>query len=75
MFNALIELSAMKKFIIGATIQSAIFSLCMSGLIALFYFFTGDRMTNEEVLLTLLIGFVGWFIWTIIDTYIIDKKE
>ena len=65
----------MKKFIIGAAIQSFVFSLCVTGLTALISLFMNDRMNNDEILLTLLLTFVGWFVWTIIDTYILDKKK
>ena len=65
----------MKKFIIGAAIQSFVFSLCVTGLTALISFFMNDRMNNDEILLTLLLTFIGWFVWTIIDTYILDKKK
>ncbi len=65
----------MKRFIIGATIESAVFALCTTGLTALGYRFMGDKLTTPEVLLALALTFVGWFIWTVIDTYIIDKKK
>ena len=65
----------MKKFIIGAAIQSFVFSLCVTGLTALISLFMNDRMNNDEILLTLLLTFIGWFVWTIIDTYILDKKK
>ena len=65
----------MRKFVIRAIIESFIFSLCTTGLMALGYRFTGDKFTTHEVLVSLAFTFAGWFIWTIIDTYIIDKKK
>ena len=65
----------MKKFIIRATIESAIFALCTTGLTALGYFLWGESWGNNELLLTLALTFVGWYIWTIIDTYVLKNKE
>lgn len=65
----------MRKFIIRATIESVVFALCTTGLTALGYRFTGDKLSTPEVLLSLAITFAGWFIWTIIDTYILNKKK
>lgn len=65
----------MRKFIIRATIESVVFALCTTGLMALWYRFTGDKLTTPEVLVSLAGTFTGWFIWTIIDTYILNKKK
>jgi len=65
----------MRKFIIRATIESVVFALCTTGLTALGYRFMGDKLTTPEVLLSLALTFAGWFIWTIIDTYILNKKK
>lgn len=65
----------MRKFIIRATIESVVFALCTTGLMALGYRFTGDKLSTPEVLLSLALTFAGWFIWTVIETYIIDKKK
>ena len=65
----------MKKFIIRAIIESFVFSLCTTGLMALGYRFMGDKLTTPEVLISLAATFSGWFIWTVIETYIIDKKK
>ena len=65
----------MKKFVIRAIIESVVFSLCTTGLMALIYRFTGDKLTTPEVLVSLAGTFTGWFIWTVIETYIIDKKK
>ena len=64
----------MKKFIIRATIESLVFSMCTTGLTALGYWFMGDRMTNPEVLISLAATFTGWFIWTVIETYVLKNK-
>ncbi len=66
---------SMRKIIIRATIDSIVFALCFTGIITLIYFIKGDRLSNEEVLLRLPLAFVGWFIWTIIDTYILKHKK
>ena len=65
----------MRKFIIRATIESVVFALCTTGLMALGYRFTGDKLTTPEVLVSLAGTFTGWFIWTVIETYIINKKK
>ena len=65
----------MKKFIIRATIESFVFALCTTGLTALGYRFMGDKLTTPEVFLSLASTFSGWFIYTIIDTYILKKKK
>ena len=65
----------MRKFIIRATIESVVFALCTTGLTALGYRFMGEKLTTPEVLLSLALTFAGWFIWTIIDTYILNKKK
>lgn len=65
----------MRKFIIRATIESVVFALCTTGLMALVYRFTGDKLTTPEVLVSLAGTFTGWFIWTIIDTYVLNKKK
>ena len=64
-----------KKFIIRATIESVVFSLCTTGLMALGYRFMGDKLTTPEVLVSLAATFTGWFIYTVIDTYILNKKK
>lgn len=64
----------MKKFIIRATIESFVFSLCTTGLTALVYYLWGEKWGNNELLITLALTFVGWYIWTIIDTYILKNK-
>lgn len=64
----------MKKFLTIALAESFVFSLCFTGITALLRYFVNDRMTNEEVLLSLPLAFVGWFIWQIIRFYILKKK-
>lgn len=65
----------MKKFIIRAVIESLVFSLCTTGLTALGYFLWNEKWGNTEIVLSLALTFVGWFIWTIIDTYILKNKQ
>ena len=65
----------MKKFIIRTTIESFVFALCTTGLSALGYYFMGDRLTTPEVLIFLAGTFTGWFIWSVIETYILKKKK
>ncbi|MBR5844311.1 MAG: hypothetical protein IKY75_07005 [Bacteroidaceae bacterium] len=65
----------MKKFFIRASIESFVFALCTTGLTALGYRFMGDKLTTPEVLVSLAATFTGWFVWTVIETYIIDKKK
>ena len=65
----------MKKFIIRTIIESVIFALCTTGLTALGYRFMGDKLTTPEVLINLAGTFTGWFIYSIIDTYILKKKK
>lgn len=65
----------MRKFVIRAIIESVVFSLCTTGLMALGYRFMGDKLTTPEVLISLAATFSGWFIYTVIDTYILNKKK
>ena len=65
----------MKKFLIRASIESFVFALCTTGLTALGYRFMGDKLTTPEVFVGLASTFSGWFIYTVIDTYILNKKK
>ena len=64
----------MRKFIIRAFVESFVFALCTTGLMALGYRFMGDKLTTPEVLVSLAATFSGWFIWTVIDTYVLKNK-
>ena len=64
----------MRKFIIRAVVESFVFALCTTGLMALGYRFMGDKLSTPEVLVSLAATLSGWFIWTVIDTYVLKNK-
>lgn len=65
----------MKNFWIEALIESVIFALCCAGLTALIHLFMGNRMSSEEVFISLPLLAIGWFIWKVIKLNIDKKKQ